>query len=99
MPDQSMLVFYPAASGVIGLWSFMKKRIQGAHSCLSLHAGNPSFELPTPSKFQSPKYPPLPLEFQFREPFAFGNHKSHLWYRYGYFLELPIIALEFLYRV
>ena len=38
--------------------------------------------------------PPMPPEFHNHEPpLPFGNPKSRPWYRYGYFLESPILSL------
>ena len=99
MPDQLMLVLYPA-SWVIGLWrpSCVRGNLKSVFKEHSEHTRlSKLLTPPPPPPFlwnSSHKYFPMPSEFQLKEPlFAFRNPKSHPWYRYGYFLESPNVRV------
>ena len=85
-----------SASAVIGSWFIyeLQKSTTIAFSRNSLYTfyfRNPTCGIPPCLRISNRRYPPMPLEFHNREPpLPFGNPKSRLWYRYGYFLELPI---------
>ena len=97
MPDRSMLVLSCASAVISSVVSscFIYEPVKSTklaflrNTLLSVPSGNPTSE-----------NPPMPSEFQFKEPLhAFEIPKSRPWYRYGYFLELPNTTLKYMYIV
>ena len=90
-----------SASAVIRSWFIyeLQKSTTIAFSRNSLYtfySRNPTCGIPPCLRISSNKYPPPPMppEFHNHEPrLPFGNPKSCPWYRYGYFLESPILSL------
>ena len=60
------------------------------NSLSSFYSRNPTCEIPPSLWISNCKYPPIPSEFQFKEPpLPFGNPKSHLWYSMDIFWNSP----------
>ena len=59
------------------------------NSLYSFYSRNPTCEIPPCLRISNRKYPPFLRNSSSKTPLPFGNPKSRLCYRYGYFLESP----------